>query len=39
MLNNATTYSNGESQIFFKMSINAKSKLSFQNKNVIDYDN
>ncbi len=30
MLNNETTNSNGESQLSFKMSIDAKSKFSFQ---------
>ncbi len=33
MLNNETTYSNGEFQLFFKMSINAKSKFHY-NKNM-----
>jgi len=39
VLNNETTYSNGEFKWFFKIFINAKSKFSFQQKHIIDCDN
>jgi S-methylmethionine-dependent homocysteine/selenocysteine methylase len=39
MLNNETTYSNGESQLSFKMSINVNQFFLFKKKHVVNCNN